>query len=51
MNILESFLLDSLLVYDNKNQVQVHLGNCAYRAVDKQMIDYLDDSLFEADEE
>ena len=38
----ESFTListDSLLVYDNKYYLQVCLGNCAYKIVNKQMID------------
>ena len=31
--------------------IQVYLGNCAYRIIDKWMIDYLDKDLFETDEE
>ena len=30
---------DSLLVYDNKYYLQEYLGNCAYKIVNKQMID------------
>ena len=43
--------IDSLLVYKVKCYPQVYLENCAYKIVDKQMIDYLDDNLFETDEE
>ena len=45
----ESFaviFIASLLVYENKYYLQVYLDNCAYKIVDKQMIDYLDDNLF-----
>ena len=41
--------IESLLVYDNKFYLQVYLDNCDYKTVDKQMIDYLDDNLFDAD--
>ena len=34
--------IDSLLVYDNKYRLQVHLDNCAYKIVNKKMTDYLD---------
>ena len=46
----ESFIvisIYSLLVYDKKYYMQVHLDNCAYKIVNKQMTDYLDESLFE----
>ena len=43
--------IDSLLVYDNRNYLQVYLDNCAYNIVDNQILDYLDDNLFEADED
>ena len=36
----ESFTIisvDSLLVYDRKYYLQVYLGNCAYKIVNKQM--------------
>ena len=39
--------IDSLLVYDNKYYLQVHLDNCVYKIVNKQMTDYLDENLFE----
>ena len=39
--------IDSLLVYDKKYYLQVYLDNCAYKTVNKQMTDYLDESLFE----
>ena len=38
--------IDSLLVYENKYYLQVYLDNCAYKIVNKQMANYLDDSLF-----
>ena len=31
--------------------MQVYLDDCAYKIVDMQMIDYLDDGLFEPDED
>ena len=43
--------IDSLLVYENKYYVQVYLENCAYKIIDKQMADYLNDNLFETDED
>ena len=39
--------IDSLLVYDDKYYPQVFLDNCAYKIVNKQMADYLDENLFE----
>ena len=36
----------SLLVYENKYYLQVYLDNCAYKFVNKQMTDYLDDDRF-----
>ena len=39
--------IDSLLVYGNKYYLQVYLDNCAYKTVNKQMTDYLDENLFE----
>ena len=36
-----------LLVYNNKYYLQVCLDNCAYKIVNKQMTDYLDQNLFE----
>ena len=39
--------IDSLLVYDNKYYLQVHLDNCPYKTATKQMTDYLDENIFE----
>ena len=39
--------IDSLLVSENKYYLQVYLDNCAYKIVNKQMADYLDENLFE----
>ena len=39
--------IDSLLVYDKKYFLQEYLDNCAYETVNKQMIDFLDENLFE----
>ena len=36
----------SLLVYKYKYYLQVYLGNCAYKIMDKQMIDYVDNHIF-----
>ena len=44
-------VIDSLLVYENKYYLQVYLGNCVYKILDKQMAGYLDDNLFETDED
>ena len=47
---LESFTvisIESLLKYENKYYLQVYLNNCAYKIVNKQMTDYLDENLFE----
>ena len=35
--------INSLLVYENKFYLQLYLANCAYKIVDKQMIEYLDE--------
>ena len=46
----ESFTIisiDYLLLCENKYCLQVSLGNCAYKIANKQMIDYLDENLFE----
>ena len=46
----ESFIvisIDFLLVYENKYYLQVQLDNCAHKVAKNQMIDYLDDNLFE----
>ena len=39
--------INSLLVYDKEYSLQVYLKNCAYKVVNKQMADYLDEILFE----
>ena len=41
--------IDSLLVYESK-YLQVYFDNCAHKIVSTEMIDYLDDNLFESDE-
>ena len=50
----ESFTIisiDSLLVYENKYNLQVYLDICACKIVDKEMIDYLHGNLFESHED
>ena len=39
--------IDSLLLYDMKYYMQVYLDNCAYKIVDKQMTDYLDENIID----
>ena len=39
--------IDSLLVYKNKDFLQVYFDNCAYQITNNQMTNYLDDNLFE----
>ena len=39
--------IDSLLVYENKYYLQIHLDNFVYKTVNKQMTVYLDENLFE----
>ena len=39
--------IDSLLLYDEKYYLQLYLDICSYKIVKKQMIDYLDENLFE----
>ena len=39
--------IDSVLVYKNKCCMQVYLDKCAYNIANKQVIDYLDENLFE----
>ena len=41
--------IHSLPVYVNKYYLQVYLDNCAFKIIDKRMIDYLGDNLFETD--
>ena len=36
--------IDSLLVYDKKYYLQVYFDNCAYKIVNKQTTDYLDEN-------
>ena len=46
----ESFTVisvDALLVYENKYYLQVYLDNCAYKIVNKQIADYLDENVSE----
>ena len=43
--------IDSLLVYENKYYLQVYLRNGAYKIIYKQMIDYLDENIFETDDD
>ena len=40
---------DSLFVYKNKYYLQVYLDNCTYKIVSTEMVDYLDDNLFETE--
>ena len=42
---------DSLLAYENTYYKQVYLENCAYKTEDKKMTFYVDDKLFETDED
>ena len=37
---------DSLLVYENKYYLLVYWDNCAYKMMDKGMVDYLNDNFF-----
>ena len=49
----ESFtivFINFLLVYENKYYLSAYLDNSPDKIVDKQMIDYLDDSLSQSDE-
>ena len=39
--------IDSLLVYDEQYYLQAYLDTCAYKTVNKQMTNYLDENLFE----
>ena len=48
----ESFTIisiDSLFVYESKYYLQLYLDNCAYKIVNIQMVDYLDDIPFKFD--
>ena len=48
-NLLLSFLLIlcSYTTSDKKYYLQVYLDNCAYKTVNKQMADYLDENIFD----
>ena len=39
--------IDSLLLNDENYYLQGYLVNCAYKIVNKEMTDYLDENLFE----
>ena len=41
------FSTDTLLVYKRKYYLQGYLDKCVYKIAKKQMIDYLDENLFE----
>ena len=43
--------ISSWLVYDSKYYLQIYLGNCAYNVADNQIIDYVDDNIFETDKD
>ena len=43
--------MDSLFLYENKYCLLVYLDNSAYKVIDKRMTDYLDNNLFETDED
>ena len=40
---------DSLLGYENEYYLQAYFDKCVYRTVNTEMVDYLDDNLFEND--
>ena len=42
--------IDYLLVYESKYHVEVYLYKCAYETINTEILDNLDDNLFEADE-
>ena len=50
-NFFTIISIDSLLVYDGKYHLQLYLDKCVYKVVNNQMIDFLDDNLFETDED
>ena len=49
MWIFYSHSIDFLLVWESKCYLQVYLDIFTYKIVDKQMIDYLGENLFESD--
>ena len=46
VNFFTDISIDSLLVYENTYYLQVYIDNCAYKIVNKQMRDYLDENVF-----
>ena len=40
--------IDSLFAYEKNYYLLLYFNNCAYKIVDKEMADYLDDNLFES---
>ena len=48
--VYESFTIisiNSLLLYEYKYYLQVYLDNCAYKVANTQLIDYLEENLFD----
>ena len=48
----ESFTIisiDYLLVYENKYYIKVYFDNCAYKIANTEMVDCLDDNIFETE--
>ena len=43
----EVISIGSLIVFDKKYYLKVHLDNCAYKITNKQTTNYLDENLFE----
>ena len=41
--------IDYSITYEKKYDLQVYLDNCACKIVNAEMLDYLDDNLFETD--
>ena len=41
--------IDSLIICQNKFYLQVYVDNCAYKIINTEMVDYLDDNLFKTD--
>ena len=46
-----AIFINFLLVYKIEYYLQVHLDSCAYKIVDKQMLDYLDENSFKTDDD
>ena len=51
VSLLQSFLLILYFVYESKYYLQLFLDNCANKIVNTQMLDCLDDSVLEIDED